>query len=380
MRQSILKTAVLPLGVIALALVATGVILVYAHAQTPSEPPSEQDRLLPVPVLTPQKVDEFPVTTRYTGLVESRRAATLAFEPKGRVSRIYAREGETVEAGQALAELDRRRLKASLREIEGDIKATQATLALAREEEDRQRNLRRDGAGTQRDVDRAVAERRQRQGQLDSLKGRRDRVRANLDDAVLAAPFDGVIAERRVEQGDLVAAGTPAFRIIQPDNLEARIGLPARQARDYRIGDSVELMIGGKAVEGRILEWLPEIDPARRTLTLRVALKAESDRSMAGQMAHMVHQGMLDESGYVVPEQSLTAARSGLWALLVAEPQSKDRYRVRRIDVEWLNSEGGDALVRGPLEPEMRVISGGTHRVVPGQTVTIAEPQEDLAP
>ena len=380
MRQLIHKTAVMPLATIALAFALVSTILLYAHAETDGGPSPEKDRLLPVATFSPEQVDRFPVTTRYTGLVRSRRAATLAFEPEGRVARIAAEEGEAVSQGQALAALDTRRLEGSLREIEGEIEATEAALDLAREEEERQRNLRSDGASTQRDVDRAVAERRQRQGQLNSLAGRRDRIQANLDDAVLTAPFDGVIAERRVEQGDLVVAGTSAFRILQPDNLEARIGLPAPQARHYEVGDSVRLTINEVSVQGRIMDSLPEIDPVRRTMTLRVALVDDNETLVPGQIAHMRHQGSVSERGFVVPETALTGARSGLWALLVAEPVADDRYRVRRINVEWLNSEKGHALVRGPLDPGMKIIAGGAHRVVPWQAVTIADQVEGETP
>lgn len=381
MRQLIKKkTAVMPLATIALAFALVSTILLYAHAESEPGPTPERDRLLPVATFSPEQVDQFPVTTRYTGLVQSRRAATLAFEPEGRVARIAVEAGEAVTQGQALAALDTRRLEASLREVEGEIEATEAALTLAREEEERQRNLRSDGASTRRDVDRAVAERRQRQGQLNSLAGRRDRIQANLDDAVLTAPFDGVIAERRVEQGDLVAAGTSAFRILQPDNLEARIGMPAAQARHYEVGDAVRLTIDETRVQGQILDALPEIDRARRTMTLRVALVDDGGTLVPGQMAHLHHQGSVSEEGFVVPETALTGARSGLWALLVAEPVADDRYRVRRVNVEWLNSENGRALVRGPLDPGMKVIADGAHRVVPGQAVTIVDQAEDETP
>ena len=368
-----------PLATLLGALLVTAAILVMAHADSGPAPGTRDDRMLPVSTVTPEKVEQFTVTTRYTGLVESRQAASLAFEPEGRVESLSVEEGDRVEKGQPLAQLDRRRLKAALTEIEGEIEATRAGLSLARQEEERQRDLRRDGASTQRDVDRAVAERRRLQGQLNSIGGRRSRVQADLEDAVLKAPFNGVIARTLIEQGDLVAPGTPAFRIIQPENLEARIGLPARAARDYGVGDSVRLVIAGEPVEGRILERLPEIDPARRTMTLRVALDtADSDSVYAGQVAHMRHPDRLDESGYVLPETALSESRSGLWAVLVAEPH-EGNHRIRRVTVEWLNSDGNRVLVRGPLEPSMRVVSGGAHRIVPGQVVKLADEQKEAS-
>lgn len=353
------------------AVLVTAIILVVAHADSGPVAGARDDRMLPVSTVAPERVEQFAVTTRFTGVVESRQAASLSFEPEGRVESLSVEEGDRVEEGQSLAKLDTRRLEAALTEIEGEIESTRAGLSLARQEEERQRNLRRDGASTQRDVDRAVAERRRLQGQLNSLEGRRARVQANLEDAVLKAPFDGVIAATRIEQGDLVSAGTPAFRIIQPDNLEARIGIPAPAADDYQAGDTVALMIGGAQVEGRVLERLPEIDPARRTMTLRVALEtADSEPVYAGQIAHMRHRTRLDEPGYVLPESALSESRSGLWALLVAEPH-EGNHRLRRVTVEWLNSADGRVLVRGPLDPAMRVVSGGGHRVVPGQVVTL---------
>ncbi|MGM0451240.1 MAG: efflux RND transporter periplasmic adaptor subunit [Pseudomonadota bacterium] len=360
-----------PRVLVALAVLAVALIILRAWASTQPAEEASSDRLLPVSVSTPESVDSFPQVTRHTGLVEPRRVSTLAFQPEGRVDRIEVREGDAVEEGQVLAVLDDRRLRASLKEVEGEIAATQANLDLARQEEERQRNLRRDGASTQRDVDRAEAERRQLEGQLQGLQGRRDRVQANLDDARLEAPFDGVVARRMVDRGDLVSAGTAAFRVLDPDTLEARIGMPAGAAADYATDDRVSLTVGGQALEGTVLERLPELDPGRRTRTLRVELDTGAP-VVPGQIAHLRHATEVAESGHVLPESALTRARSGLWAVLVAEADG-DAHQLRRVNVEWLYSHDGRVLVRGPLAPDMKVVDGGTHRVVPGQRVAIAD-------
>ena len=366
-----------PRVLIALAVLAVALILLRAWASTqPADEEAGHDRLLPVSVSSPEAVERFPQVTRHTGLVEPRRASTLAFQPEGRVTRIEVREGDTVEEGQVLAVLDDRRLRASLKEVEGEIAATRANLDLARQEEERQRNLRRDGASTQRDVDRAEAERRRLEGQLQGLQGRRDRVQANLDDARLKAPFDGIVARRMVDQGDLVSSGTAAFRVLDPATLEARIGMPAGAAADYASGDRVSLTVGDQSLEGTVLERLPELDPGRRTRTLRVELDAGAP-VVPGQIAHLRHATEVAESGHVLPESALTRARSGLWAVLVAEADGEEAHQLRRVNVEWLYSHDGRVLVRGPLEPGMKVVDGGTHRVVPGQRVTIAEAEED---
>ena len=353
-----------------LAVLAVALLILRAWASTQPAEEASSDRLLPVSVSTPKAVDAFPQVTRHTGLVEPSHASTLAFQPEGRIDRIEVREGDAVEEGDVLAVLDDRRLRASLKEVEGEIAATQANLDLARQDEERQRNLRRDGASTQRDVDRAEAERRRLEGQLQGLQGRRDRVQANLDDARLRAPFDGIVARRMVDRGDLVSAGTAAFRVLDPGTLEARIGVPPGAAADYASGDRVSLTVGGQTLEGTVLERLPELDPGRRTRTLRVELDAGAP-VVPGQIAHLRHTTEVAESGHVLPESALTRARSGLWAVLVAEPAG-DARELRRVNVEWLYSHNGRVLVRGPLESGMEVVDGGTHRVVPGQRVVVA--------
>jgi RND family efflux transporter MFP subunit len=361
-----------PRVLVALAVLAVALIIMRAWASTQTTADANDQRLLPVSTSTPEAVDSFPQVTHHTGLVEPRRASTLAFEPEGRVARIEVREGDAVTQGQVLAVLDDRRLRASLKEVEGEIAATRASLDLARQEEERQRNLRRDGASTQRDVDRAEAERRRLEGQLQGLEGRRDRVQANLDDARLRAPFDGVVARRMVDQGDLVSTGTSAFRVLDPESLEARIGMPAGTAAAYSSGDRVPLRVGDQSLEGTVIERLPELDPARRTRTLRVALDAGAP-VVPGQIAHLRHATEVSQSGHVLPESALTRARSGLWAVLVLEPDGEEAHRIRRVNVEWLYSHDGRVLVRGPLGAGMDVVDGGTHRVVPGQRVRIAE-------
>lgn len=359
-----------PLLLLALAVLAATLIILRAWASTVPASEADAERLLPVSVSTPEAVDTFPQVTRYTGLVEPRRASTLAFEPEGRVATIKVREGDAVEKGQVLAVLDDRRLRASLKEVEGEIAATRANLDLARQEEERQRNLKRDGASTQRDVDRAEAERRRLEGQLEGLKGRLDRVQADLDDARLNAPFSGIVARRMVDQGELVSPETAAFRVLDPDTLEARIGMPVSAMGAYASGDRVTLTVSGHTLEGIVLARLPELDADRRTRTLRVSL-ADGAPVVPGQIAHLRHATEVAESGHVLPESALTRARSGLWAVLVAQPDA-GAYRLRRVNVEWLYSHDGRVLVRGPLKPGMKVVDGGTHRVVPGQRVVIA--------
>jgi len=364
-----------PLLVLSVLIVAA-VIVVAAHSNSAASAgeATSPDALPSVSSGVLEPVTEFEVPTTHTGVLRARESGTLSFEPSGRVAEIHVQEGERVEQGQALAVIDRRRLEGQQREIEGEIETAEAALDLARQEERRQRDLKADGASTERELDQAESERRRLEGQLNSLTGRSAVIAANLEDAVLRAPYDGVVVERMIERGASVSAGTAAFRVMNPETLEARIGVPERYVRDWSEGDRVQLRVAGESVEGQVLQWLPEVDPQRRTRTLRVAL-AESGHGYApGQMVRLEQVQRLEEPGFVVPEQALTGSRSGLWALLILEPRPEqdDVWTVRRADVEWLHSTSDQALVRGTVESGTRFVDRGVQRVVPGQRVRLS--------
>ena len=363
-----------PLLVLA-ALTAAAVILLAVYSErgasageaaSPEALPAVSSRVL-------EPVTRFEVPTAHTGTLRARESGILSFEPSGRVARVDVDEGDRIEKGQPLAAIDRRRLEGQRREIEGEIEAAEAALDLARQEERRQRDLKQDGASTERELDQAIAERRRLEGQLNSLVGREAVIAANLEDAVLRAPFDGVVVERMVDRGSAVSAGTPAFRVMNPETLEARIGVPGHYADDWQPGDAVSLRVGDESVEGQVRQWLAEVDPQRRTRTLRVELVDSGHGFVPGQMVRIDRVRRLEQAGFVVPEQALVGARSGLWALLILEPEDEDVWVVRRADVEWLHSASGRALVRGGVESGTRIVDQGVQRVVPGQRVRLSD-------
>lgn len=363
------------LGATVGAVVLVAVVLVTAYAGNRQAAPESVPReaLLPVATTSLEWVESFPVTTRFTGQVRAARAVTLAFEPAGRVAQLTAEEGEAVSEGQVLAVLDKRRLEARQAELAGEIAATESALDHARREERRQQDLHADGASTQRELDAARSERRQLEGQLRSLNARGDAVAADLDDATLIAPFDGVVAERMIDKGSFVSASTPAFRLIDPASLEAVIGVPARHADRLHPGDTVTLHVGDQQLEGDVLRRVPEIGRQGRTLSVRVDLSAHAGRIFPGQVTHMEYAHALPEEGFVVPEEALLGAGAGLWAVLVAEPVEDGVAVVRQADVQWLYSHNGQALLRGGLESGTRVVAEGVHRLVPGQKVRLPE-------
>lgn len=309
---------------------------------------------------------------RLTGRVVSRQSVSLAFEPAGRVQSVLADRGDTVEKGDVLAILDTRRLESRLAEVEARSEEARASLAFAQRQEEREAQLNQSNFASRTALDQARTDRLTLQARLAALAAERDSLTADLDDSTLTAPFNGQVVERHISIGSLVSSGTAAFELIDVEQLEAHLGLPARLAATFVPGEPVTLSVNGQALRGEVHARLPQVDNDSRTQTLVVSLEPSSS-AVPGDVAELRYTISEPASGYWVPLDALLAADRGMWNVLLAEPLENGHYRVARAGVELLHTLGDQAFVRGTLEPGGRLITGGTHRVTPGQQVTVSE-------
>ena len=335
--------------------------------------------LLQVSTKALEQAEQLQRDVRLTGRVVARQSVSLAFEPAGRVSAVSADRGDAVEQGDVLATLDTRRLESRLAEVAARSEEARASLALAQRQEEREAQLNQNNFASRTALDQARTDRLTLQARLAALAAERDSLTADLDDSTLKAPFAGRVIERHISVGSLVSSGTTAFDLIDVEQLEAHLGLPAALAATFAPNEAVELMVNGEDVSGEVRARLPQVDSDSRTQTLVVSLEAP-DHAVPGDLAELRYTITEPANGYWVPLDSLQAADRGLWNVLVAEPLENDHYRVAQASVELLHSEGDQAFVRGTLAPGMRLITGGTHRVTPGQQVTLSEEVTHEAP
>ncbi|MBT2786267.1 MULTISPECIES: efflux RND transporter periplasmic adaptor subunit [unclassified Halomonas] len=335
--------------------------------------------LLQVATEALEQAEQLQREVRLTGRVVARQSVSLAFEPAGRVTAVSADRGDAVEQGDVLATLDTRRLESRLAEVAARSEEARASLALAQRQEEREAQLNQNNFASRTALDQARTDRLTLQAQLAALAAERDSLTADLDDSTLKAPFTGRVIERHVSVGSLVSSGTSAFDLIDIEQLEAHLGLPAALAATFTPGEAVELSVNGEAIRAEVRARLPQVDSDSRTQTLVVSLEA-TDHAVPGDLAELRYTITEPASGYWVPLDSLQAADRGLWNVLVAEPLENDHYRVAQASVELLHSEGDQAFVRGTLAPGMRLITSGTHRITPGQQVTLSEEVANEAP
>ena len=331
-------------------------------------------RLLPVQTLSVETQSAYEVEDRFLGEVESRRYSQLGFELAGTLVSVSCDEGDVVERGQLLAELDTARLEATRSQQEALLKEAEATLTLAETTYKRVSKLTATGAVSSQDLDEATQRRDSAKASIARINAALQSIDVDLAKSRLLAPYAGRIAARHVDEGAIVGAGQVALDVVESGSLEARISVTVSLSESVRPGDDVALrrVDTGETVAASVRQVSPQQD--RRTRTVDVLLTiSEPGQLLPGDLVEWPMAISVNAEGAWLPRAALTSSTRGLWAVYIAVPlQESAQHQLERREVEVIHLEGDRAYVRGALREGQRIVSTGLQRLVPGQHVTVS--------
>ena len=335
----------------------------------------ERSALL-VRVAAVETVAEYAFEREYVGRVEARRQAQVGFELGGELAAVEVDEGDRVEAGAVLAELDTARLEA--RRAEARAALEQAKSAQEFAERSRERNevaADFDGVSAQ-ELDLAVDRANAASAGLAAAEARLASVEVDLAKSELRAPFAAVVVRRRFDEGQIVAAGQPVLDVQELAPPDVRVGVAGEHTSDLSEGDAHVLRVNGREFPATVRAVLPVRDPATRTVDVIFAL--EDTDALPGDLARLVLQQPVTESGVWLPVSALAEGSRGLWTAYVAMPvedgpieNSGATHYIEPRPVEVLYERADAVFVRGALTDGELYVTGGLTRVVPNQQVRI---------
>ncbi len=359
------------------AFLAANVLLLLWICCTPSA-----HARLGVAVIPAVLENGYDVERVYGGEVRAGRTSVLGFRHAGAIDAIHVREGDNVEAGDFLAELDpeplraaREQAAAASRHARAQLAVAEAAQELARETTRRHRDLLERGHTSAQRFDEVRLDLASREAQVAVASAELARAKAalraaevDLDRSRIHAPYTARIQTRHMDEGAMVTPGQPVLRVVEDARREARIGLPADVAETLTPGQPYRFRLGTRQLEGTLLHLLPEVDPRTRTVTALFALSGQDFVPAAGTLIELALTRTVDASGFWLPLAALSEAQRGLWSVFVVVPDG-DRERVERRLVEVLHTAENRVFVRGTLADGDSVVATGTQRIVPGQAV-----------
>lgn len=314
--------------------------------------------------------NSYVVSREYVGTVQANQKAQLGFELSGKVSSIYVDVGQEVQEGQALITLDtqlliteKKQLQAQLNEIYAQLKLTKANLK-------RQVSLREKGFSSEAEFDSLTS---QKDALLANVLRIQSTIAANSlkqSKSIIKAPYSGIVSERFVSLGDVVAVGAPTLVLLSSGNKEATIGVHKDDVKDIKTQNTHTIRIGSTAFNAELISLPSNIETNSRNVRLRFNLM-DTTEVLDGELAYLSFQKVFHENGFWLPNSALTDGIRGTWNIYVLVANNNQKI-VESRSVEVLYSDSERVYVKGALSSGDDVVVSGLHKVVPGQAVKIA--------
>jgi len=299
------------LSTLAFLALVTGIVLYaggfFARDTKVMPGPSEEAPGLPPPSRTVraerQAID---VWESAVGTVRSRTRVDVASQVTARVLEVRTDVGSLVRTGEELLVLDDREPAARLDQARQGLAAaeaaregarqakasSEAVLSQAKARYERIKSLLTGEAATPQQMEDAEAAYLQAQAsvadadaaitasvaRIHQAQKVVDEAQVALGHTRIAAPLDGVVAERSVDPGDLAVAGRTLLVVLDPHALrleaEVREGLIAHVRSRERL--PIDLPAAGLTLEGTVAEIIPAADPRTRTFRVRVTFEEQA--------------------------------------------------------------------------------------------------------
>jgi len=223
-----------------------------------------------------------------TGTLAPRSEARVNARVAGELVMMSVREGQAVKRGQVLARIDQTEVQARVAAREADVEAARAQLVLAQKNRSTQqalldRNFISRNAFDATQSSHEVAEAKLRAAQAELALAEKSR-----GDSVLAAPFDGVIAERHARQGERVSVDAPVVTVVDLSRLELEAPVPAAQIARVKVGQAVTLRVEGhdaREFSGRIERISPATAAGTRSINVYAVIENREGTLRGGMFA-----------------------------------------------------------------------------------------------
>ncbi|UPK71569.1 efflux RND transporter periplasmic adaptor subunit [Chitinophaga filiformis] len=288
--------------------------------------------VVPAAMGTAVYYDKYPATVVALNQVE------LRAQVSGYITGIFFKEGEVVQKGKPLYEIDRRKYEAAYRQAEASISQAKANLTKAQKDADRYHKLAEQDAIARQTLDNADAALDVSRSQLAAAEAALLAARTDLDYSIIKAPFTGRIGISQVKLGAQVSAGTTLLNTMSSENPIAvdfvvnENDIPrfsALQGKAVSAGDStfrLQLPNGKQYDEpGRIAVIDRGVDNLTATIKVRIEFnnpKGELKEGMSGVM-----NVLNDQSGerVIIPYKSVIEQMGEFFVFIAKDTVAEQR-------------------------------------------------------
>ena len=313
-------------------------------------------------------VRRLPVSGTITSMLKTTVRSRVPWE----VLEVRVREGERVRAGDLLARIDTRSLEAQVASARAAREKSAADLEIARLNYENSRRLFGKKVLPQNELDTrkslfdvAIASQKLAAAQLRLAE-------ISLEDALVHAPFDAVVARRFQHPGGKVSPDTPLFELVDLSHMELQAAAPAAEIPAVHAGQRASLRVDGYGAEdfGATLERInPSAEPGSRLVLLYLSIDNSDARLRDGMFA----QGalLIEQSDPVlaVPATAVLNEAGFDYVMVIDD----GRVQRRPVTLGMVATQDGLVEVRSGLAQGERLLAVRIGSLDPGTAVTVLD-------
>jgi RND family efflux transporter MFP subunit len=305
-----------------------------------------------------------PVLSGAGYVVSADRYISIGVRVAGRIDRYLAEEGDHVQPGDPLVQLDAREYEAAVKRAEANLRQAQATAVLKEKLLARMRPLARDGVVSREDMDVRAAEAATARAAVGQADAELAQARLALEYTTLRAPRRGVILAKLKEVGEIAVPGGFAgsgdlIRMANLDDLRAQVDVTESELPKVRVGQQAEIVPDAypeRRYRAQVVKLYPQVDRQKGTLRVEARIEEPDELLWPDMSARITFFAPLTpaEGHVLVPRAAVRGPADAPFAWTVVDGH------VRRAPLT-LGKDFGDQVE----------VSGG---LAAGATVVVGEP------
>ncbi|MEK9279896.1 MULTISPECIES: efflux RND transporter periplasmic adaptor subunit [unclassified Bradyrhizobium] len=334
---------------------------------------------VPVSIAPVQKTD-FPVYLTGLGTVQGFNTVQVRTRVDGQIDKIAFTEGQIVNQGDLLVEIDPRPFQAVLDQAKAKKQQDEANLANANLDLQRYTKLGEFATRQQTDTQRSTVA--QLTAQIAADEAAIANAQTQLDYTQVKSPITGVAGLRQVDIGNIVNASTQTgiVTISQIEPISVIFTAPEDQLPYISEGQKagalkvIALTTDGKKTlaEGKLAVINNQVDTTSGTIRLKAVFDNKDHTLWPGQSVSTRLLVRTLKDATVVPDDAVQHSTNGLYAYTVNQDNKAELHKIK---VSY--SIDGRSVVDEGLTPGQQVITGGQFKVQPGSLVTTAVASSD---
>ncbi|MEK7875992.1 MAG: efflux RND transporter periplasmic adaptor subunit [Pseudomonadota bacterium] len=319
-----------------------------------------------------------PVLIEAVGTVESEHSVQIRAQVSGVLQSVLFKEGDKVEAGQLLFQIDPRTFQASYNQAQAQLARDQAQLENARVQRDRLEPLLKREFITQQEFDVAVTSTKSLEATVAADRALLEQAQIQLEFSRIRAPIAGRTGALAVKPGNLVPAaggGAPLVTINSTDPILVSFSIPERQLEEIRSHQNekemrIEILpdrSGPPAAEGKLVFIDNTVTAQTGTVLLKTRVVNKNEILWPGQFINVRIILKIEPEAVVVPEAAVQPGQEGSFVYLI---DADSKVQVHPVKIS--RQIGGDVVIASGVKAGAQIITEIPQALQPGITVRVA--------